>query len=129
MRKILAATLLLSSALCPAIASAATMASDADAAQPVRVSTGVIAPTLADTLNLDLPSALNWTPLPYDASVGVSLIVDEKGNTHNVEITKSLNRFWDARVVAAVEKAHYHPASIDQQNIPMAVNLVISIAR
>ena len=129
MRNILAATLALSSALSPAMALASTSASDAGTSQPIRISTGVIAPKLVNSLKLDLPAAASWEPLPNDGQVTLSLVVDEKGQAHNVQVTRPLNRFWDARVQQAVEKAQYRPAMIDNQAIPMSLNLVVKIAR
>ncbi|MDR3793200.1 MAG: TonB family protein [Terracidiphilus sp.] len=129
MKSILATSLLLSAALTPAIASASTPASDAATAQPVRISTGVTAPELLKPISLNVPSALDWEPLPNDGQVAVSLVVDENGNAHDAQVTKSLSRFWDARVLAAVESAKYRPASIDNKSIPMTVNLLVKIAR
>lgn len=129
MRSLLAATFVLSSLFVPTMASAATPAPESAAAQPIRVSTGVTTPTLLTPISLNVPSSLTWEILPNDAKVELKLVVDEKGNAHDVQVTRSLTPFWDARVVEAVSKALYRPASIDQQNIPMAVNLTVSIAR
>lgn len=129
MKSILAASLMLSTALSPTIASASTPASDDVTAQPIRISTGVTAPELLKPISLNIPSALNWQPLPSDGQISVSLVVDENGNAHDAQVTKSLNRFWDARVLAAVENAKYRPASIDNKSIPMTLNLLVKIAR
>jgi hypothetical protein len=129
MKSILAASLMLASTLSPAIASASTPASDAATAQPIRISTGVTAPELLKPIILNLPSTLTWEPLPGDSQIAVSLVVDENGNAHGAQVTKSLNRFWDARVLAAVENAKYRPASIDNKSIPMTLNLLVKIAR
>jgi TonB family protein len=129
MRYILAASLMLSSLLFPTVASATTPASDSATAQPIRVSTGVVAPKLIAPINLSLPSELAWQTLPGNATVGLSLTIDENGKAHDVQVTKSLTNFWDARVVEAVEKARYRPATIDRKNIPLTVNLTVSVTR
>ena len=129
MRRILTASLMLSSVLFPALASASTPAPEATAAQPIRVSTGVTNPSLLTPISLDSPSALSWQTLPNNATVGVTLVVDEKGNAHDVQVTRSLTPFWDARIAEAVAKAHYRPASLDSQSIPMTLNLTVAIAR
>jgi TonB family protein len=129
MRYLLAASLILSSALFPAVASATTPASDAAVATPTAVSTGVTAPQLAAAINIDVPHEVAWETLPTDATVGLKLTVDENGKAHNVQVTKPLNSFWDARVVEAVEKAHYRPAMMNRKNIAMDVNLTVSVTR
>jgi hypothetical protein len=129
MRRILTASLVLSSVLFPALASASTPAPEATAAQPIRVSTGVTSPSLLTPITLDVPSTYSWQTLPGNATVGVSLVVDEKGNAHNVQVTRSLTPFWDARIADAISKAHYRPASLDEQSIPMTLNLTVAIAR
>lgn len=129
MNRTFAIILMLSSALFPTVASASTSASDSTVAQPIRVSTGAVAPALVDALNIDFTDLVSSESVPQDAQVNVSLTVDEKGMPHHVQIVKSFNPLLDARIVSAVEKAHYRPGTIDQQVIPMDVHLVVNIKR
>jgi hypothetical protein len=129
MNRTFAAILMLSSVLFPTLASASTSASDAVVAQPIRISTGAIAPKLVDALNLDLTSILPPQFVPEDAQIDLSMTVDQNGKAHHVQVVKSFNPLWDACVVSAVEKAQFQPGTIDKQVIPMDVNLVVNVKR
>jgi hypothetical protein len=130
MRHILASSIMLSSLLLPAAARAMQPSDDATApTQPVRVSTGVIAPTLLNSIGLELPEGLPKDAIPVDAHVGLTLTVDEKGQPHDVHIVKGINPFWDARIVDAVRQFHYRPGTVDEKPIPVDMNLTITIAR
>lgn len=129
MRRILAASLLLSSLALPAAAKASQPLDDASAPTPLRVSTGVTGPILLSSASLLLPTGFTVEAVPYDAQVGLSFTVDEKGNPTDIHVTKSYSKFWDARVVDTVRQFHYKPGSIDNQPTPVDVNLTVNIAR
>ena len=129
MRHILASTILLSSMFFPLVANASSSTDDATAPTPsLRVSTGVIAPKLARSIVIDVPDALSRSLLPMDAEVGLSLTVDSNGQTQDVKVVKPSNPYWDARVVEAVQKAHFRPGSIDHTPIPVDLNLTVLVA-
>ena len=129
MRRILATSILLSSLTLPAAAFASTPVDDATAPTPVRVSTGVTEPVLVDSGFLALPDGYSTSAIPNDAEVGLSLTVDEKGLPHNIQVTKSYNPFWDARVIETVRQFHFKPATVDDQPTPVDMNLTVNIAR
>jgi TonB family protein len=130
MRHIIATTLVLSSLLLPAAAFASKPLDEPAAKTPApRVSTGVIGPFLVNQLNLTTPVGPAASFLPADAQVGVSFVVDEKGLPENIQVTKSINPSWDSQVVDAVSKLHYRPARIDDQKIPVDMNLTVVIAK
>jgi Gram-negative bacterial TonB protein C-terminal len=130
MRHILAGSILLSSMLLPAAAGAMQPSDDAAAStQPVRVSTGVIAPTLLNSIGLNLPEGLPNDYIPVDAQIGLTFTVDESGTPQDVHIVKGINPFWDARIAETVRKFHYRPGTIDAKPIPVDMNLTITIAR
>ena len=130
MRHILAGSVLLSSLVLPAAAFATQPSDDVTAStQPVRVSTGVIAPTLLNSIGLKLPDGLPKDAIPVDAQIGVTLTVDEKGNPQDIHVTKGINAFWDARIIDTVRQFHYRPGTVDEQPIPVDMNLTITIAR
>jgi TonB family protein len=130
MRRILATSLLLSSLSLPAVANASTPADDASAPTPkVRVSTGVIAPELLGADHFTIPVSELDGLLPVDATVGLNLTVDANGRPENVKVVKSLNPLWDARVVDAVNHAHFKPGTVDLQPTPVELNLTVNIAR
>jgi outer membrane biosynthesis protein TonB len=130
MRHIVTAGILLSSLVLPAAASASTPSDDATApTQAPRISTGVIAPTLLEATDVSIPGDLPKEAIPYNAQVGLSLVVDEKGRPQNIQVVKGFNPFWDARVLDAVSRFHYRPGSIDNKTIPVEMNLTVNIAR
>jgi hypothetical protein len=130
MRHILAGSILLSSMLLPAAAGAMQPSDDATTStQPVRVSTGVIAPTLLNSIGLALPDGLPKESIPVNAQVGLTLTVDENGTPQDVHVVKGINPFWDARIADEVRQFHYRPGSIDAKPIPVDMNLTITIAR
>jgi TonB family protein len=127
MRRILIASLLLSP-LATTAALASQPATDATAStQVTRISTGVVAPKLIGASNVAIPLDAYDTVLPKQVEVGVNLNVDENGNAQNVLIARPFNRDLDARVVAAVQKFHFRPASLDHQNIPVSLNLTVVV--
>jgi TonB family protein len=128
MRYILASTIMLSSMLFPAAANASSIADDVSApTQNLRISTGVIAPTLDESISIQLPEGLTKSLVPVDSKVGLSLTVDSNGRPQNVKVVKSVNPFWDARVVAAVQNSHFHPGTIDQEPIPVDMDLTVTL--
>ena len=130
MRHIVASSILLSSLLFPAAASASKPSDDASApTQAPRVSTGVVAPVLLNTINLRSPDDLLLDTLPAGAQVGLTLTVDAKGQPQDIHVVKGIGPLWDARVVEAVSKLHYRAGTIDEQAVPMDLNLTVNIER
>ncbi|HEX4758371.1 MAG TPA: TonB family protein [Terracidiphilus sp.] len=130
MRPILASTLMLSSILIPAAANASTSADDATAPTPgIRVSTGVIAPMLDKAISIELPNGLAKTFIPMDSLVGLSFTVDTKGQAQDVKVVKSMNPYWDARVVEAIQRSHFRPGKLDNQLIPVEMNVTVDIRK
>ena len=128
MRHILAASIVLSSILIPAAANAKTPVDDAAATAPeVRVSTGVVSPTLLDR-NPSIMIDSIAGPGPGEAQVGVSFTVEDKGHPQNVHVIKSLSPAWDSRVMDAVSRFHYAPGKLDDQIAPVDVNMTVYIA-
>jgi TonB family protein len=56
----------------------------------------------------------------------VSLRVDQNGAPQNVHLVKSVNQTVDERVMAAVRQYRFVPATLDDQIVPVDVNLVIN---
>ncbi len=130
MRYSLASSILLSSLLLPAAAGAMRPSDDAAAStQPTRVSTGVVAPTLLHSIGIALPEGIAKDSIPVDAQIGLTLTVDAEGRPQDVHVVKGINPFWDARIVDAVRQFHYRPGTIDNQPIPVDMNLTVTIAR
>ena len=129
MRRILATSTLLSSLILPAAAFASTPVDDATAPTPIRISSGVTQPVLVNSAYLDVPEGYSIDAIPADAQVGLSLTVDEKGQPENIQVVKSYGKFWDARVISTVRQFKFKPATVDNQPIPVDMNLTVNIAR
>jgi hypothetical protein len=93
------------------------------------VSTGVTAPTLAEAISVPLPVGISKAFIPSDSTITLSLTVDSNGSAQNVKVTKPLSPYWDARIVEAVQKSHFKPGKLDDQAIPIDMNLVVSLMK
>jgi TonB family protein len=130
MRRILVASLVLLSSLFPAAVNAAQPADDSSTQTPVpRVSTGVIEPILLDAANVHLtPNMFDRLNL-NEATVVLSLNVDEKGKAQDVQVVKSVNKMLDERVLDAVRQFHFSPAKLDDQPVPVDMTLNVVVKR
>ena len=127
MRQILVATLLSSLALS---ASAATPkpTSDASGAAPVSfvVSTGVTEAQLLRSARIFIPTdALDTHSNPAELVLRVS--IDETGTPTGMRVVRSINPEVDSRVMKAVRSFRWRPAVLDNQTIPVDVNLVVDV--
>jgi len=114
---------LLSSVLVSASAFAASPKADSVVtAQPVHVSTGVIAPVLLDSASFHIPAT---AAVASSGEVVLALNVDEKGDARHVRIVKSASPALDSKVVAAVLQSHFKPATLN--NHPIAVDLDLKV--
>jgi len=129
MRRILAASLLSSLAL---TAGAATMPSN-DASTPagdVRpVSTGVTAPQLVHSTHIEIPASEISDAYPNPARLILKVSLDATGTPTDVKVVKPISQNVDARVVAAVRSFRWRPAVLDNQTIPVGLNLVVEVQR
>ena len=129
MRRILAASLMLSPMLftASAIASQPTTG-DADASTPaVRISTGVTAPKLIQSNTVVIPGDAFDNVIPQPAEVSLTLSVDETGKPQDIQVVKSVNKDLDARVIEAVRKLQWHPGKLDNQAIPVDMTLDVNV--
>ena len=130
MRSMLTSTLMLSSLLIPAVANARPSSDDASApTQAPRVSTGVSAPVLTSPIGITLPDGLAGAFIPANRQVDLSLTVDQNGQASDVKVVKSGNPYLDALVVDAVEKSHFKPAKLDNQPVPVSLNLTVNLSK
>jgi len=125
MRRILAASILLSPLFLTAAAVASTPATDASVPTTARpVSTGVTPAKVLYSPSIELPTSAK---IPNDAEVVLQLNVDEEGKARDIQVIKSINPELDAPVVAAVSKFRFSPAKLDNQAIPVALNLTVVV--
>lgn len=122
-------SLLLSPMLLVASAVASPAKTDAPANTPLRVSTGIIAPELINPESFHLPADQLGRATDAETKVVLSLNVDEKGNPSKVRVVKSANPELDSRVVTAILQSRFRPATLNNQSIPMALDLTINVKR
>jgi protein TonB len=125
MRRILAATLLLSPLFLPAAAVASQPVKDASASTQDRpVSTGVTAPNLIHTTDIIVSPDLAAT-LKGDSKVVLKLNLDEEGKPADIQVINSSNPILDAGVLDAVRQFRWRPAKLDNQ--PVATDMVLNV--
>jgi TonB family protein len=146
MRRVIVATLLLSPVLLHAQAKSPaqpqTSTLQAKLAQPafgseadhstagttnsVRVSTGVNAPKLVYTV--DVQSDYDFTAAArFERTAVVSLTVDSNGKPSDLKIVQSVNPIMDKNVLAAVSQYRFTPGTLDNQPTAIPVNLEVVI--
>jgi TonB family protein len=91
-----------------------------------RISTGITWPKLISQPNF----AVSTTDFPTEdlaaQHVVVSFRVDENGTPQNVHVVQSVNQNVDERVMTAVRSSRYVPAKLDDQIVPVDVNLLVN---
>jgi TonB family protein len=94
---------------------------------PVRVSTGVIAPKLIHSV--DVNSALiRITKTPgRDNTVVVDMTVDETGKPANLKLIQSADQVTNQAVLAAASQYRYQPATLDGAPVPISLTLKYTI--
>ena len=128
MRRILAVALLSSLSL-PAFATAAKPVDDAVSTSARPVSTGVTAPQLVYS------SKINISPeeLPAGYSTQARLVLkfnlDKTGTPQGIQVVKPLTQPIDAKVVEAVRHFRWTPAVLNNQTVPIEMNLVVQVQR
>jgi TonB family protein len=127
MRRILAATVLISPLFLSAAALASQSASDA-VASTRPLSTGVTPVQVVYTPRIELSSMAAETVLP-NAEVVLKLNVDENGQPQNVQVVKSHNQFLDEPVSAAIRLARFRPAKLDNQPVATDLTLTVVVAQ
>lgn len=120
-------------ALIPVLAAAPAFAAatkgDGDVAVSARpVSTGIVAP-FVDPVSLRLsPDSMNYT-VGGEATVILSVVVNEKGRAENIRVTKSASPLLDARVINQVQHAAFQPATLNHKAIPVEMSLTVHLQR
>lgn len=126
MRRILAVSLLSSLSLS---AAAATPATDASAPTSRPVSTGVTSPRLLRSQPITIPASEVASSTARPATVELKLKLDQTGTPTDIRITHSLNQQTDAHIINAVRQFRWTPAVLDNQTIPLELNLIVHVQR
>ena len=108
-------------------AAAAPPATDITATtRPRRISTGVVAPKLIKGANIEVATSDFATEDLSNQYVVVRLHLDESGTPQNAEILKPVNPTVDSRVLAAVRQYRFSPATLDEQAVPLELDLRVN---
>jgi TonB family protein len=91
------------------------------------VTTGVTSAQLRYAAKIDLPATAALSSLPNPAKMVLKLNLDQTGSPTHVEVVQSLTPELDARVVKAVRQFRWSPAVLDNQTIPIDVNLIVEV--
>jgi TonB family protein len=129
MRRILVASLLSSFALAAAAATPQPNinAAAATSATEHRVSTGITAPRLYGSAVVHIPDDVALETFPTPATMVVRLNLDATGTATGVQVLHSIAPAVDANVIAAVRQLRWRPATLDDQPIPLTVNLTVKV--
>ena len=128
MRRILVTSLMLVPMLLPAAAVASQSANESSAPTPARrLSTGVTLPKIVYTTDVSMPSDSFDQITPTEAKVVLSLNVDAQGKAQNVQVVNSVNAKLDEHVIDAVRQFRWRPGTLDNQPVPVDLNLIVYV--
>jgi len=93
----------------------------------LRVSTGVQQPVIVHNAPVVLEGVkLDWEH-PQDNKVVLALSIDDKGTVQDLTVLKSYNKSLDERVLTAVRQYRFKPATLDNQPIPVRLELAVVV--
>jgi len=97
------------------------------ATTPVRISTGVVAPKLVHTVEINRERAM-LTKIPgRDSLVVVEMTVSEVGKPTALKVVKSADPFTDQGVLDAVSQYQFTPGTLDGTNVAVPVTIAYTI--
>jgi TonB family protein len=94
-------------------------------AAPLRISTGVIAPKLIGTLQIESDSDRPDRGVAIDRKVVVTMTVDATGKPSDVQIIQPINPLMDKHVLEAISQSHFKPGTLDGEPTAVPVSLEI----
>lgn len=130
MRRIHVASALLFPLLCTAAAVASSPATDLPASTSARrVTTGVTPAQVIYAPHIIVPRDLTAAAMPSSSEILVHVNVDETGKVQDAKIVRSLYPTLNPSIVDAVHQFRFRPAQLDNQAVPVDVNLNIQLKR
>jgi TonB family protein len=93
----------------------------------VRVSTGVVAPKLVKTVNIQEETVGVSGVSSAEREVVVAMVVDETGKPTDLKIVQSSDALLDQHVLAAVQQYRWQPGTVSGQIVAVPVNLHIKV--
>ena len=92
----------------------------------VRVSTGVTAPVLVHTVNIDREHIMAGT-VSEDRVVRVAMTVDASGKPTDLKVIQPADNFIDQAILSAASQYRYKPATLDGSAVPMEMTVNFEI--
>jgi TonB family protein len=105
----------------------AVSAADHAAASVPRISTGVNAPKLIHTVEIESDFDSFGRGFAFDRKTVVEMTVDATGKPSNLKVTRSLGPTMDRNVLAAVSQYRFSPGTLDGQPTSIPVNLEVTL--
>lgn len=127
MRRIVIPSLLLSLTLTAAAAEKPVNDAVPTSARPI--STGVTAPQLVYSTKISIPASQLPAAFPGTATVVLKFTLDKTGSPQAIQIVHPLTQPIDARVVEAVRQFRWTPAVLNNQTVPIEMNLTVQVQR
>ena len=90
-----------------------------------RISTGVIAPKLISTVQIESDSIATPRGFSFERKTVVAMTVDATGKPSDLKILRSLGPVMDRNVLAAVSQYRFTPGTLDGQPANVPVNLEV----
>jgi TonB family protein len=94
-------------------------------AAALRISTGVVAPKLVSTVQIESDSDSIPRGFTIERKVVVGMVVDATGKPSDLKIVQSLNPVMDRNVLTAVSGYRFTPGTLDGQPTSVPVNLEV----
>jgi len=92
---------------------------------PVRISTGVVAPKLVSTVQIESDAVAAPSGFTIDRTTVVAMTVDATGKPSDLKIVRSLGPVMDHNVLAAVGQYRFKPGTLDGEPTAVPVNLEV----
>jgi TonB family protein len=88
----------------------------------VRVSSGVTAPVLLHTVDVDRDHILEGTTSD-DRVVRVAMTIDASGKPTDLKVVQSTDKFTDEAILAAASQYRFKPATLNGSAVPMEMTV------
>jgi TonB family protein len=115
-----------SSNIQPAAIAAIKSPEHAAAPTAIRVSTGVTAPVLVHTVDVDREHILEGAA-SADRLVRVAMTVDASGKPTDLKVVESTDMFTDQAILAAASQYRFKPATLNGIAVPMEMTVNFNI--
>jgi TonB family protein len=94
-------------------------------AAPLRISTGVVAPKLIGSVQIESDSDTPDRGVAIDRKVVVAMLVDATGKPTDLQIVQPVSPLMDKHVLAAISQCRFKPGTLDGEPTAVPLNLEI----